>query len=36
MISEFMNWIFPMVTGFAMCAIIVAYLVYRRHQNAAQ
>jgi len=36
MISEVMNWVFPTVTGIAMCAIIAAYLVYRRHQNAAQ
>ena len=36
MISEFMTWIFPTVTGMAMCAVIAAYLVYRRRQDAAQ
>ena len=36
MISEFMTWMFPTVTGMAMCGIIAAYLVYRRRQNAVQ
>jgi len=36
MIHELLTWVQsvpPMTMGIAMCAVIVAYLVYRRHRN---